>query len=231
MLFSPFTGFQSCFLPCTQSAKQIHWHLKTWNLSWILTVNTWHFWRTSDETKKVPELPVKSTKHRAKLLLSSPLLSLSSQFQPHWLWYQKTTQECFSFGTIVYPRQGGSNWRGCGDCWIGMRLRGRGAAGWQQDQTHRGQSSLERPGWGVGASRPQVSRDTLWGRVVVYVTVVYAHVWSKAHACLESMHIIMWVCFIWIHTHWASGGREWEHPIFPAHSSSVTAEYQFCTNL
>lgn len=74
-----------------------------------------------------------------------------------------------------------------------MRLRGRGAAGWQQDQTHRGQSSLKRPGWGVGAAGPQVSRDTLGGRVLVYVTVVYVDVWSKAHACLELMHIIMWV--------------------------------------
>lgn len=133
-----------------------------------------------------------STKHSAKLLFFSPLFSLPSQFQSDWLWYRTTTQECFCFGSIVYTRQWGSNWRGCWDCWIGMRLRGRGAVGWQQDQTHRGQSSLKRPGWGVDATGPQVSRDTLGGRVLVHVTV-YVHVWSKAHACLESMHIIMWI--------------------------------------
>lgn len=149
--------------------------------------NIW--WNKKNRSMYSSTAACKSTKHRAKLFFFLP-----SQFQSDWLWYRTTAKECFCFGSIVYPRQWGSKWRGCGDCWIGMRLRGRRAAGWQQDQTHRGQSSLKRPGWGVGAAGPQGSRDTLGGKSACLCDWMYVHVWSKAHAYLESMHIIMWVC-------------------------------------
>lgn len=139
-------------MPRPQSVKPTNWHLKPRNLSWISTVYRWNFWRTSDEIKRTDQCAV------TELLVSSCFVFLfprCSQFQSAWLWYRTTAQECFCFGSIVYPRRWGSNWRGCGDCWIGMRLRGRGAAGWQQDQKHRGQSSLKRPGWGWEPRGPQ----------------------------------------------------------------------------
>ena len=72
-------------------------------------------------------------------------------------------------------------------------MRGRRAAGWQQDQTLRGQSSLKKLGWGVGAAGPQGSRDTLGRRVLIYVTECVCTFDGKLMAtCLPSTHI-MWV--------------------------------------
>lgn len=138
MLETLFRGFFLCQDHSKRNQLIGFWNPQ--NLSRILTVHRWHFLKTSDANKKNRSMcsyraACKSTKH---CCFFPPVSLLPSHFQSDWLWYRTTAQECFRFGSIVYPRQWGSNWRGCGDCWIGMRLRGRGAEGWQQDQTHRG---------------------------------------------------------------------------------------------
>lgn len=50
------------------------------------------------------------------------------------------------------------------------RHEAEGPRGWQQDQTHRGQSSLKRPGWGGGCGS--------WGAPSVYF------LWPCVHGCL-----------------------------------------------
>lgn len=73
------------------------------------------------------------------------------------------------------------------------RHEAEGPRGWQQDQTHRGQSSLKRPGWGGG---PQVFS-------VAVSTWVFDR---KTGVCLESMHIIMTAYVRWHYT--PRGGNE-----------------------
>lgn len=67
------------------------------------------------------------------------------QIPPQWLWYPTSTREDLSLTSAGYPGWWGRN---CGLRVTLNRHEAERPRGWQQDQTHRDQSSLKRPGWG-----------------------------------------------------------------------------------
>lgn len=59
------------------------------------------------------------------------------------------------------------------------RHEAEGPRGWQQDQTHRGQSSLKRPGWGGGWGRGE-----LGGPKCLFSVAVCTWVFDRKNWCL-----------------------------------------------